>query len=39
MKGESDTEALAELSKGRLRHKIPELRRALEGRVTATIVF
>ena len=34
MKGESDAEALAELSKGRLRSKIPELRRALEGRVT-----
>src|SRR5437762_11900802 len=26
MKGESDAEALAELSKGRLRNKIPELR-------------
>jgi hypothetical protein len=34
MKGESDAEGLAELSKGRLRNKIPELRRALEGRVT-----
>jgi transposase len=34
MKGESDAEALAELSKGRLRNKIPELRRALEGCVT-----
>ncbi len=34
MKGENDAEALAELSKGRLRSKIPELRRALEGRVT-----
>src|SRR5260370_32000780 len=34
MKGESDAEVLAELSKGRLRNKIPELRRALEGRVT-----
>jgi len=34
MKGESDAEALAELSKGRLRNKIPELRRALEGQVT-----
>jgi transposase len=34
MKGENDAEVLAELSKGRLRHKIPELRRALEGRVT-----
>jgi transposase len=34
MKGESNAEALAELSKGRLRNKIPELRRALEGRVS-----
>src|SRR5205807_7873946 len=34
MKGESDAEGLAELSQGRLRNKIPELRRALEGRVT-----
>src|SRR5947207_3849475 len=34
MKGQNDAEALAELSKGRLRQKIPELRRALEGRVT-----
>jgi transposase len=34
MKGENDAAALAELSKGRLRNKIPELRRALEGRVT-----
>src|SRR5881628_1369143 len=31
MKGESDAEGLAELSQGRLRNKIPELRRALEG--------
>jgi transposase len=34
MRGESDGEVLANLSKGRLRNKIPELRRALEGRVT-----
>jgi len=34
MKGERDAEVLAELSKGRLRDKISELRRALEGRVT-----
>jgi len=34
MQGESDARALAELSKGRLRNKIPELRRALEGRAT-----
>src|SRR5437016_5297719 len=34
MKGENDAGVLAELSKGRLRNKIPELRRALEGRVT-----
>ena len=35
MKEESDAEVLAELSLGRLRKKIPELRRALEGHVTA----
>jgi transposase len=35
MKGETDASALADLSKGSLRHKIPQLRRALEGRVTA----
>jgi len=34
MQGESDAQALAGLSRGRLRNKIPELRRALEGRVT-----
>src|SRR5437870_10736378 len=34
MKEENDAEALAELSKGRLRNKIPQLRRALEGRAT-----
>lgn len=32
--GEEDTERLAEMSKGILRNKIPELRLALEGRVT-----
>ena len=32
--GEQEPEKLAELSKGLLRHKIPELRLALEGRVT-----
>lgn len=32
--GEQDTEKLAEMSKGLLRNKIPELRLALEGRVT-----
>ena len=32
---ETDAEALAELSKGTLRKKIPQLRRALEGQVTA----
>jgi transposase len=32
--GEQDAERLAELSKGLLRNKIPELQRALEGRVT-----
>ena len=35
MKEEKDTEVLAELSKGTLRKKIPQLRRALEGQVTA----
>jgi transposase len=35
MKEETDAETLAELSKGRLRKKIPQLRRALEGQVTA----
>lgn len=34
MSGESDVEALADLSKGVLRRKIPQLQRALEGRVT-----
>ncbi len=32
--GVTDTEALAELARGRLRAKLPELRQALEGRVT-----
>jgi transposase len=32
--GEEDTERLAEMSKGLLRNKIPQLRLALEGRVT-----
>jgi transposase len=32
--GEEDTERLAEMSRGILRNKIPELRLALEGRVT-----
>lgn len=31
--GEADPDVLAELAKGRLRTKLPELRRALEGRV------
>jgi len=35
MKEENDAEALADLSKGLLRKKIPQLRRALEGQVTA----
>jgi transposase len=34
IQGQTDASVLAELSKGRLREKIPELRRALEGRVT-----
>lgn len=32
--GQQDSEQLAEMSKGLLRNKIPELRQALEGRVT-----
>lgn len=35
IENEKDPEALAELAKGVLRKKIPQLRRALEGRVTA----
>ena len=34
IQGQTDASLLADLSKGRLRDKIPELRRALEGRVT-----
>ena len=34
MGGNTDSNALAEMSKGRLRAKIPELRKALEGQVT-----
>jgi transposase len=34
MQGKTDTSELAELSKGRLREKIPQLRKALEGHVT-----
>ena len=34
--GEHDPEALAEMAKGRLRAKIPELERALSGRVRAS---
>jgi len=33
--GNADAEALAELARGRLRHKIPELEQALTGRVEA----
>jgi len=35
LEGQEDPEALAELARGRLRTKLPELRRALEGRVRA----
>src|SRR6266436_422550 len=35
VKGEQDSQRLAEMSKGLLRNKIPELKLALEGRVTA----
>jgi hypothetical protein len=34
MKGDNNAEDLAEMSKGTLRRKIPQLRRALEGQVT-----
>jgi transposase len=34
MEGQADPEVLAELAQGRLRQKLPELRAALEGRVT-----
>ena len=34
MGGNTDSNALAEMSKGRLREKIPQLRKALEGHVT-----
>ena len=34
--GQSDVETLAELARGRLRTKLPQLREALEGRVDAT---
>ena len=34
MQGKTDTSELADLSKGRLREKIPQLRKALEGHVT-----
>ena len=33
--GEADAGILAELARGRLRAKLPQLRQALEGRVTA----
>jgi transposase len=33
--GNTDAEAMAELARGRLRHKLPELKRALTGRVQA----
>ncbi len=34
IRGEGDPQVLAELAKGRLRQKLPALRRALEGRFT-----
>jgi transposase len=37
--GEADPQALAELAKGRLRVKLPELRKALEGRFGAHHAF
>ena len=35
-RGETDTEALADLARGRLKQKRAALRRALEGRLTQT---
>src|SRR5499427_9541794 len=35
VRGEQDSQRLAEMSRGLLRNKIPELQQALEGRVTA----
>lgn len=35
VKGEQDSQRLAEMSHGKLRNKIPELQQALQGRVTA----
>jgi len=35
VQGEQDTQRLAEMARGKLRNRIPELGRALEGRVTA----
>ena len=35
VKGEQDSQRLAEMSRGLLRNKIPELQQALQGRVTA----
>ena len=35
IQGEQDSQRLAEMSRGMLRNKIPELREALQGRVTA----
>lgn len=37
--GQADAEALAELAKGRLRKKLPALRKALEGRFRAHHAF
>ena len=37
--GEADADALAELAKGKLRTKLPALRKALEGRFTAHHAF
>ncbi len=36
LSGESSAHTLAELARGRLRAKLPQLREALEGRVDAT---
>lgn len=38
-KGESDVEKLADLAEGRLRNKLPELRRALKGKLSTSQRF
>lgn len=37
--GENDVSKLAEMARGKLRHKIPQLQLALEGKSPRTIAF